>query len=49
MNIKLLCFTKDNEVIGLCTNNDLITVLQDILIEHTRSLYEQFDSINEIV
>lgn len=49
MNIKLLCFTKDNEVIGFCSNNDLITVLKSILIQHTFLMFEEFDSIQEII
>lgn len=49
MNIKLLCFTKDNEVIGFCSDSDLVTVLKSILIQHTFSMFEEFESIQEII
>lgn len=49
MNIKLLCFTKDNEVIGLCSGSDLVNVLKSILIQHTFLMFEEFESIEEII
>lgn len=49
MNIKLFCFTEDNEVIALCTNQDLEKFLRLILMNHTYSTYKDFKSTQEII